>query len=289
MTMPRVGNWRSACAAVVFCLLAAGCDGPIVHRSPEALYSLAKEQITNGRFTPATDTLARLVREAPESEPGRRAQVLHVALLGAMARGYQQVGESYLAGHHQAAEKPEAPVLRTTAMDYFGQARGRSLEMLEALDRLLAQQAAGPWRLDFLPETLDAAKALGLVEHGQTLADEELARAEQEAVRRALAELLASLVGAEGDVEGARRRLSGGAAEINPAIFYLKAAEELAGLSRIYEKEALGDQRMARLYTERAAALARRAGELARARGDTRLAQESDVRLRHYQEQAPKP
>lgn len=273
----------------LFCAVLLACDGPIVARSPEALYALAREQIAHSSYSPAADTLGRIVREAPTSEPGRRAQVLRPALLGGMARAYKDVAESYLAGHQQATDATYAPEMRSIAMDYFGRARGRSIEMLEALDLLLQEQAAGPWRVDFsLSPVAGGADLLARVRQGQRVDNQELTRAEREEVRQGLAEMLAVFAGAGGDVNLARTRVQGVELEIDPAHFYLGAAQELVQMSSIYGKEALGDRRLFRLYHDRAAALSRRAAELARARGDQKTQEEGERLLRHCQEIAQK-
>ena len=140
---------RRMVAALAGLLLAAlaACDGPIVARSPEALYSLAQQQLTNSQFRAATDTLKRVSREAPSSEPGRRAAALHIALEGGLARGYQSMGDAYLAGSKQAGDAPHAPQMRSTAMDYFGRARSESIEMMESAEWLMKQPAADAFRL----------------------------------------------------------------------------------------------------------------------------------------------
>ncbi|MFQ5695375.1 MAG: hypothetical protein ACE5HB_05250, partial [Terriglobia bacterium] len=140
----RSRSGRRAGALAVCAFLLAACGEPIVPRSPEALYALAQQQLSNNNFSPALDTLARVVREAPDSESGRRARVLQIALLGGMARAFREVAESYLAGSQEAGAAAYAPRMRSVAMDYFGRARGRSIEMVEALDRLMREPLTAP-------------------------------------------------------------------------------------------------------------------------------------------------
>src|SRR3989338_4870339 len=51
-------GWSAVAAAG---WLLAACGEPIVARSPEALYALAQQQIANASYSPAADTLARVV------------------------------------------------------------------------------------------------------------------------------------------------------------------------------------------------------------------------------------
>lgn len=288
--MKRLGRHRTGClagAAALGAIVLLSCDGPIVARSPEALYALAKEQIAHARYTPAIDTLSKVIRESPQSETARGARVLHIALLGGMARGFKDVAESYLAGHQQAGAAAYAPQMRAVAMDYFGRSRGRSIEMVEALDRLMREAATGPLRLDFpLPQGLSGGSALlAKVRQGTWVEDEELVQAEREEVRQGLAEMLAGLVDTEGDLNRARERVRfrGPAFEIDPANFYLGAARELVNLSSIYRPEALGDRGMFRLFHERAAAAAERAAHRAAEIGNRRIQAESERLQRHCQ------
>lgn len=275
--------WIVLTAAGALCLLLAACDGPIVARSPEALYALANEQLANARFTPAADTLGRLVREAGDTEQGRRAQILRLALLGGMARAYKNIAESYRAGSEQAGAASSAPALRSVSVDYFGRARGRSIEMVEGLAPLLGEQPLAPVRVDYpLPQGAGAALALAQVRRGQPLRDDELTRVEREEIRRGLAEMLAVFVGAGGDVSRALAREPN--LKVEPAPFYLGAAQELVEMSSIYAPEALGDRRMSRLYHERAATLANRAAQLAAAQGNKAVQEEAESLVRHCQE-----
>lgn len=239
----------------------AACGEPIVAHTPEQLYALAREQSAAGNYRAAADTLARVSNEAPGSETGRRAQALRVALLGGMARAYREIGEAFLTGSKQPAAGGEATRLRAAGIDALGRARDRSLEMADAVDRLLNQQAAGPWRLQLPPPPgpeIQAA-ALDTLRRGRWATESELAAAERELVQRELARYAAQLAGG---------RAGGGEVEVPPEVFYLGAAQELVRASRMYAREALDEPRMIRFYHERAAAAAERARQLAATRGN---------------------
>jgi hypothetical protein len=256
--------------------LLLNCNGPIVARSPEALYALATEQIANANYSPAVDTLTKVMQAPEPSEWAGRAQVLRIALLAGMARGFKEIAESYLAGHQQAGPAAYASQMRAIAMDYFGRARGRSIEMVEALDRMMREPGAGPVRVELSLPPLSgggppatAAGALARVRQGNWIENPELAQAEKDQVRAQLKQTLAGIAGAEAD---------------NPAAFYLAVGREIADLSSIYRPEALGDARMFRLFNERAATAASRASQLAREAGNRQLEEESQQLLAHCKE-----
>ena len=243
--------------------LLAACGEPIVARSPEALYALAQQQLASANYSPAADTLARVVRAGPESEPARRARALRLALLGGMARGYQRVGESYLEGSKSAGAAAYASQMRAVALDYFGRARGSSLEMMDALDRMLREPASPPLGAGFTPPGAAAAEraVLAQVRQGQWIEDAARLRAERAEVQQGLAQMLAGYAGT-------------GGGEVDPAALYLAAARELVTVSGIFGPEGLREPRSVRLYHERALQLAERAGELAG--GRPRLREESE-------------
>ena len=220
--------------------LLAACGEPIVARSPEALYALAQQQIANASYSPAADTLARVVLAGPESAPARRARVLRLALLGGMARGYQQVGESYLAGSKSAGAAAYASQMRTIALDYFGRARGSSLEMMDALDRMLREPASPLSGADISLAAAAAERAvLAQVRQGQWVEDAIRLRAERAEVGEQVRQVLAGFAGTGGK-------------EVDPAALYLAAARELLTLSGIFGPEGLREPRSLRLYHERA-------------------------------------
>src|SRR3990167_3877891 len=249
-------GWSAVAAAG---WLLAACGEPIVARSPEALYALAQQQIANASYSPAADTLARVVLAGPESAPARRARVLRLALLGGMARGYQQVGESYLEGSKSAGAAAYASQMRAVALDYFGRARGSSLEMMDALDRMLREPARPPLGAGFTPPGAAAAEraVLAQVREGQWIEGAARLRAERAEVQQGLAQMLAGYAGT-------------GGGEVDPAALYLAAARELVTVSGIFGPEGLREPRSVRLYHERALQLAERAGELAGGRPQLR-------------------
>lgn len=267
--------------------LAPACDGPIVARSPDALYALAQEQIAHGNYSPAVDTLVKIAREFPTSERGRQARVLQLALLGGMARGYQRVGEALLQGRRQAGEEPTAARLRTIAIDYFGRARGRSLELVEELDPMVSAGATGPWKLEVaLPDAAGEAQGtLEQIRRGKLMGNKEMLQAEKEKILEGLAETLGALMGAGVGPSEARARLQQGKpVELEPARVYLALAGLIADSTSIFGPEALREPRMAQVYYERAAAAAARAAELAREAGSQALVERSQELERRCQE-----
>lgn len=291
MTRTWVAQGVRWLGAAVCAWLLLSCGEPIVPRTPEALYSLAKAQLTNANYVPAVDTLGKVTEESPQSEPGRRAQVLRIAVLSGLARGFKEIGESCLAGRQKAGTAQYASEMRSVAMDYFSRARGHSIEMVEALDYLIRYAPTGPFRVDFpLPEVPGGGSpVLAKVRLGNWVRTEELAQAEKEAVSQGLAQSLTRLAGAGEDVNQARARFRGGEVEVDPAAFYLGVAQEIVDLSSIYGRDALQDPRMFRLFHERAAAAAERAAKLAGEKGDRKLQAESERLRRRCQDVLRKP
>lgn len=290
MTRTWVAQGVRWLGAAVCAGLLLSCGEPIVPRTPEALYALAKAQLTNANYVPAVDTLSKVTEESPQSEPGRRAQVLRIAVLSGLARGFKEIGESCLAGRQKAGTAQYASEMRSVAMDYFSRARGRSIEMVEALDYLIRYAPTGPFRVDFpLPDVPGGGSpVLAKVRLGSWVRTEELAQAETDAVRQGLAQSLTRLAGAGEDVNQARARFQGDV-ELDPAAFYLGVAQEIVELSSIYGRDALQDPRMFRLFHERAAAAAERAAKLAAEKGDRKLQTESERLQRRCRDVLRKP
>lgn len=274
---------RRVAAAVLGLGLLAGCGGePIVARSPEALLRLAQEQCANRNYRAASDTLGRVLEQAPPGELAGRAHLFRLVLLGGMARGYQEMAEGYLEGARQAA--PAATELRTVAMDYFGRARGRSIEMVEAFDRFLREPRSAPLRLDLpLPDVPGGESGvLAKIRSGSRVAEEDQRAAEEEKIRQGLAVLMAEVLGAGEDVRAARARTLG-EATLEPDAVSLALAREMIEASRIYRKDALNDPRLLQLYYERAQAVAEGVAQRARERGEPRLQKEAEELARKCQ------
>jgi hypothetical protein len=258
----REGRLAVAALTALAAALIAGCSGPIVARSPEALFALAQEQIANANYYPAADTLARVAREAPKTELGRRARLLRITMLAGMARAFRDIAEAYLEGHERAGAAAYAGQMRAMAMDYFGRSRGRSLEMIETLDALLREPLPGPVRLELsLPAAGPPSQTLARIRQGTWVDAAALGPVEKE-----------ELIGGLAQSRGA---LASGTAAASPARIYLGLAREILELSSIYRKEALGDRRLIRLFHERAASVANLAAELAAQSGERPVEEES--------------
>lgn len=265
-------KWKKVFFAATWgAALLAACSGPIVARSPEALFALAQEQIGNANYYPATDTLARVAREAPKTELGRRARLLRITLLTGMARAFRDIAQAYLEGHQQAGAAAYSGQMRAIAMDYFGRSRGRSLEMIETLDALLREPLTEPVRLELsLPASTADSETLTRVRAGAWVDILELGPVEKEELAGAVVRM--------------RAKLAGGADEAAPARVYLGLAQEILELSSIFRPEALGDKRLLRLFHERAATAAALAAELSAKAGDRGLEEESRRLVAHCQD-----
>ena len=258
---------------LLLCLSLVGCGEPIVARTPNAVYNLAKQQLDNGQFRAAGDSLQRVMELDPNGEFGRRALVLRTALLAAMTRSFQSLGEDHLAGYKQG----QSPELRTVGMGYFSRARGRALELMDVLEQALKQPATSPYRVDYWPAAPTSTDALQKARQGQALSETELNAAERAAMQRSLGEALNSLAGKTGAPGGAE-------AEVEPAVFFLGAAKELVRLASLFQHEALNERALSRLSLERAATLARQAEQLAQAAGNQKIQAEAGEILRQCEE-----
>ena len=255
-------NFCFAALAAASAALLLACGGPIVARSPEALFALAQEQIGNANYYPAADTLAKVAREAHNADLGRQARLQRITLLAGMARAFRDIADAYLVGHQQAGAAAYSGQMRAIAMDYLGRSRGRSLEIIEALDILMRDPLPGPVRLALsLPASSSASQTLARVRQGTWVDAAELGPVEKDGLAAAMAQ--------------SRTTLGGGATDPSPARIYLGLARELFDLSSIYRQEALGDKRLARLFHERAASAAGLAAELAAKSGERQLEEES--------------
>lgn len=265
----RTGWGFTAIALVALCL--AACSGPIVARSPEALYAQAREQAAHANYTPAVDTLARVAREATDTEMIGRAEVLRLALLIAMARTNSQVAESYLAGHEKARGTDFGPKMHSIAADYFGRTRSRTIEIVEALDRLQQKPPAGTLPVDTTAAVTPQGDPalLDQLRDGRWVDDEKIREVEKGIVQRELADMLKTFARTEAPASGSEPL-------IEPAGLYLAVAKEVVDLAPALRPEALGDPRMQRLFYERAASAAGRAAELGRQQGQDQIVRESE-------------
>ncbi len=230
------------------------CGEPIVYRGPMQLAQLAREQIVNGNYVAALNTLSRIAKESPESDYALKANLLRVALLGGLARGYQRLGQIHLEGYDNAMTVDYRDELHRTAMDYFGRAQTQVLELVETLDALLPTLEGKALVIDApLPTVpVEANPAVVRLRAGRRLLDAERVQIEPEEIRRSLVEMLAALVGAADDPARARALYAQGNTPLEPDIFFLAVGRELIALSGIFAYRALNTPHFHRLLHERA-------------------------------------
>jgi hypothetical protein len=160
--------------------------------------------------------------------------------------------------------------LRAVGVDYYGRARGEAIEMMESAEWLMKQPAEGAFRLELPPRTLEAVTFLEQVRTGKPIDDAQRARAEQQEIWTG--------------IHATAGALGGAGSAIEPAVFFLGAAREVAEAVALFGPERLNELQMARLFHERAAGLARHAAQLAQSKGDRRTQEEAETLVQRCQE-----
>ena len=234
------------------CLLSLECSCSPATTPSEQYFADVKSNLAALDYNTALKNLDRLIQAAGDQPLGEEGKVLRAALLTALADGSKHMAETYEAGLKERAAQARIGQFTRMRADYYGICRVR---LLDAMQTVMGQRA----KLGDKPILLHMAfpdfigieiPVLGKIKGGYLIEDADRYRAETESNRNALARIVASLVGAGGDVNKGRQMFSTGSAEIDPRVYLIELSDAFLRLCEIFERQALDDPRYLRLTNE---------------------------------------
>lgn len=235
---------------LALCLVLAACTS--APPTGEQYFSDAKNNVATLDFESALKNLDRLIKSAGDQPIAQQGTVLRTALLTAMADGSKQMAEAYGAGAKQPPAQARQAQFTQMRSDYYGVARVRLMNAMEAVMQQRGKLGNQPLRLDMaFPEFSGTGNpAVTKVKDGYWAEEADRYRVELETVRNALARALARLAGAGEDVHKGRAAFGKGGVEIDPRVYLIELSNAFVQLSEIFDKNALNDARYRRIALE---------------------------------------
>lgn len=233
------------------CLL-PGCTGAPPTPTAELYFSDAKKNLTSLDYDAALKNLDRLVKAAGEQPLGQQGAVLRTALLVGLADGTKQMGDAYGSGIKQpSAQARQAQFVKMRA-DYYGIARVR---LMNAMEAVMAQRAklgekSVPLDVRFPEYSGTPHPAVEKIRNGQWAEDNDRYRAELESVRNSLARVFAQIAGVGDDVAKGHALFDKGGLQIDPRVYLIELSNDFLRLSEMFGRQALDDPRYHRISLE---------------------------------------
>lgn len=235
---------------LLVCFLIA-CGGGPATPTAEQYFLDAKKNLTALDYDAALKNLDRLVKSAEGQPLAQQGNVLRIALLASMAEATTRMAEAYSTGAGQPDAASRQGQFIKMKSDYYGIARVRYMNSMEAVMAQRNQLADRNLPLDitFPDFTGTDPAALTKVQKGQWVDDATRYRAELEMVRNALAGTLARLVGAA-DTNKGRAAFEKGGVQIDPRVYLLELSSTFYRLSEMFDRRGLDDARYRRISLE---------------------------------------
>src|SRR5574337_959150 len=173
--------------SLAFCLLLVGCTSAPPAPTPAQYFNDAKTNLRAMDYDAALKNLDRLIKSAGDQPLGQQGILLRAVLLTAMAEGNKQMADAFGIGVKQPAAQARPAVFSKMRADYYGMARARLMNSMEAVMGERAKLGAQPMPLDIaFPEFSGTEHpAIAQIRSGRAVADAERYRAELESVRNA--------------------------------------------------------------------------------------------------------
>lgn len=237
---------------VAIYLLLLACGGASPTPSAQQYFSDAKTNLAASDFDAALKNLDRSIKSAGEQPVGRQAGVLRIVLLTGLTEGSKQMAEAYAAGLKEPAAQTRIGQFGRMRADYYGIARVRLMDALQAVMDQRGKMGDNPIPLEVTFPGFTGAEdtAVAKIKKGYAVEDAERYRAELKADRNALARLLAVLVGAGNDPNKGQQMFSRGTIEIDPRLYLVELSSACLQLGAIFERRALDEPRYLRAVNE---------------------------------------
>jgi len=234
------------------CLLLAGCGGEPPTPPTERYFADAKKNLDALDYDAALKNLDRLVKAAGDQPIGQQGFVVRTALLVALADGTKQMGDAYSTGMKQPYAQARQTQFVKMRADYYGIARVRLMNAMEAVmgQRAKLGEKSLPLDVRFPEYSGTAHPAVEKIKNGQVVEESDRYRAELESVRNALALVFAHITGAGDDVAKAHALFEKGALQIDPRVYLVQLSSDFLRLADIFGRQALDDPRYQRISLE---------------------------------------
>lgn len=244
-------NLRKSALLLLVCLLVPACSGE--PSKPAALpFTAAKENLTTLDYEAALKNLEKTIKAAADEPDGKQASIIRIALLTAMAQGSREMAEAYGTGVKQPAARTQTGLYTRMRSDYFGTARVRLMNAMEAVlaQRAKLTDAALPLTLKFPDFSGAEPAAMDRIRHGMAVQESDRYRAELETSRNSFAKVIAALAGVGEDVHKGHAAFDKGGVQLDSRVYLLELTAAFYELSEIFDRKALDDSRYQRTTLE---------------------------------------
>jgi len=232
-------------------LMLCSCGGDSGPRegTPAFYWAGAKENFAARDYVKTSENLARIT--ATENEYTARARTWQLALTSGIARGYQDLADSFEAGARANKSNPAA--FRRSTHIYRVEASRYALEFVEAYDKF-QKSKDDPVPLAFPFPTGSAAPVVELTKAsaGMVLSQAEVEPAEKRVLSRGVLLGACNAVGAPDDPPKAQELLKSGTLQLPRAAFETAMANALFETGQLYNTRKIDDPDKYKIFCDRA-------------------------------------
>lgn len=244
-------NLRKSALLLLVCLFVLACSGE--PPKPAALpFTAAKENLGTLDYDAALKNLDKTIKAAPDEANAKEAAIIRIALLTAMAQGSRDMALAYGVGVKQPAARLQTGPYTRMRSDYFGIARVRLMNAMEAVLTQRKNLSDAPLSLNLKFPDFSGTEhaAMEKIRHGMAVQDADRYRAELETSRNYFARVMSALAGGGEDVHKGHAAFDKGAVQLDSRLYLLELTAVFFKLSEIFEVKNLDDPRYLRTTLE---------------------------------------
>jgi hypothetical protein len=227
---------------LAFSIFLLACSNDQKVASGEQQFADAKNNLQSSDFKAALDNLNATIKVTSDDTVRREAVLLRVALVTALADANKQMAEAYQTGAKAPLAHAQTAAFYAQRSDYNNAAR---VDLMDAMQMVLDHRS----KLTPAPISIEVAfpgftagdPALDKIKNGLLISDNERLNAELQMDRNCLAQLLASLAGADKDLNKGRDIYAAGKVPVDPRVYLVVFSDTFLRVGNMFDVKGIND------------------------------------------------
>lgn len=227
---------------LAFSLFLFACSNDQKVTSGEQQFADAKNNLKSSDFKAALDNLNATIKVTSNDAERQEALILRVALVTALADADQQMAEVYKTGAKAPLAHAQTAAFYAQRSDYNSAARDN---LMDAMQMVMDQRS----KLSPTPVSIEVAfpgftagdPSLDKIKSGLLISDNERVNAELQMDRNCLAQVLASLAGADKDLNKGRNIYAAGKVPIDSRVYLVVFSDTFLRVGNMFDVKGIND------------------------------------------------
>jgi len=227
---------------LIFSVFLFACSSDQKVATGEQQFADAKNNLKSSDFRAALDNLNATIKVTTNDAVRQEALLLHVALVTALADADEQMAEAYHTGAKQPLAHAQTAAFYKERSDYNSAARQYLMDAMQSVMDQRSKLAATPVSIEVtFPGFTGSDPAMDKIKSGMLVSDNERLNAELQMDRDCLAQVLASLAGADKDLNKGREIYAAGKVAVDPRVYLVVFSDSFLRVGNMFDVKGVND------------------------------------------------